>query len=97
MSTTAVVATPTLDEIVVELINIMKKHSQATEAKLECQTPLADAGVDSFDVVELIFQVEDKYGIAVDFNANTNLTPSSTIGDVARMIMTCIEKDCAAK
>ncbi len=50
---------------------------------LTADTPIAETGVDSFDFVELIFKVEDRFGIAIDYNANETVAQSRTIGDLA--------------
>ena len=42
--------------------------------------------MDSFDLVEIIFAVEEKFGVEVDYNINSTYTHLATIGDLAREV-----------
>lgn len=80
-----------------DLIEIIRKHTQAPGEDWTAETKVSDAGVDSFDVVELVFQIEDKYGIVVSLNANTNLSPETTIGELAQLIIGHVDASNGAK
>ena len=54
---------------------------------------LRDLGIDSFAIVEIIYEVEEKLSIEVPFNANENpLGDMKTVGDLIDAV-----KDLAAK
>lgn len=44
--------------------------------------PLADLGVDSLMLAELMFEAEDRLGISID----SNVTVPKTVGDMVRLI-----------
>jgi acyl carrier protein len=59
-----------------------KKAGEAWSAN----TTLQEAGIDSFDLIEYIFAIEDTFGIHIDFNANKKGEFPKTIGDVAQLV-----------
>ena len=62
-------------------------------SKLTREAKLADLSVSSLDMVEVMFALEDKFGIELPFNANTNAGSFTTVGDV----ITFVEKQLATK
>ncbi|MBI1365638.1 MAG: acyl carrier protein [Alphaproteobacteria bacterium] len=65
------------------LLEIVKEHAVGLAGELSRDTPVADLGIDSFAVVEIIYEVEEKLGIEVPFNANENpLEGMKTVGDL---------------
>lgn len=47
-------------------------------------TSLEEIGFDSLDLVELIFLIEDRFGVDIDYNANTRINDVKTIDDLRR-------------
>lgn len=65
------------------LLGIIKDHAVGLAGEPTRDTPIADLGIDSFAVVEIIYEVEEKLGIEVPFNANENpLGNMKTVGDL---------------
>jgi acyl carrier protein len=58
------------DKIEGEIIQIIREATRTPDADMETNTPLEDLGVDSLDFVEMLFIVEERFGIDVPFNAN---------------------------
>ena len=50
------------------------------------ETPLKETGLDSFDAIECIFELEEHYKVDIDFNANDPEAKLETIGDFVEMI-----------
>ena len=97
MTTTATGAMPACipagsDPITHDLLDIIRKHTKSTGADWNAATTLEDVGIDSFDLVELIFEIEDKYDISVNFNANRTVDDFATVADVARVIQENLDK-----
>ncbi len=44
------------------VIEVLSEHSQG-EVELAADTPLEAAGIDSLAVVEIMFELEDRYGV----------------------------------
>lgn len=65
------------------LLEIIKEHAVGLAGPLTRETPVADLGIDSFAVVEIIYEVEEKLKIEVPFNANENpFGEMKTVGDL---------------
>ncbi len=65
------------------LLEIIKAHAVGLTGELTRETPIANLGIDSFAVVEIIYEVEEKLGIEVPFNANQNpFGEMKTVGDL---------------
>ncbi|WP_407051809.1 acyl carrier protein [Methyloraptor flagellatus] len=75
-----------VDAIVAKLIDMLRTTTKQSGEGWSAATTLQEAGIDSFDVVEYIFEIEDTFGVEVDFNANTTEDRPHTIGDFATMI-----------
>ena len=80
---------PQIDEI----LDIVAQKALIDRSKLTRDAKLADLNVSSLDMVEVMFALEDKFGIELPFNANTNANEFETVGDV----ITLVEKQLAAK
>jgi acyl carrier protein len=65
------------------LLEIIKNHAVGLTGELTRATPITDLGIDSFAVVEIIYEVEEKLGIEVPFNANENpMGDMKSVGDL---------------
>lgn len=65
------------------LLDIIKAHAIGLTSDPTRETPIADLGIDSFSIVEIIYEVEEKLGVEVPFNANENpLGNMKTVGDL---------------
>jgi len=80
---------PQIDEI----LDIVAQKALIDRSKLTRDAKLADLNVSSLDMVEVMFALEDKFGVELPFNANTNANEFETVGDV----ITLVEKQLAAK
>lgn len=71
------------------LLDIIKGHAVGLTQPLTRETPIGDLGIDSFAVVEIIYEVEEKLGIEVPFNANQNpFGAMKTVGDLIDAVKT---------
>jgi acyl carrier protein len=67
------------------VLAIIAKQARREPATLTRDTHLADLDIQSLDVVEIIFEIEEKFDISIPYNAND---PNSagisfeTVGDV---------------
>jgi len=78
-------AAPSLDSIISDLIALIREQTKNNEKEWGPETTMQETGIDSFDFVELVYEVEDKYRINLNFNANT-ADDLKTVGDVAALI-----------
>ena len=65
------------------LIEIIQEHAVGLTEAPTRETPVNDLGIDSFAIVEIIYEVEEKLGVEIPFNANENpLGDMKTVGDL---------------
>lgn len=69
-----------------EILDIVAQKALIDRSKLTPEVKLADLNVSSLDLVEVVFALEDKFGIQLPFNANTNAGQFQTVGDVIAMV-----------
>ncbi|MCL2713028.1 MAG: acyl carrier protein [Alphaproteobacteria bacterium] len=79
---------PSTDAIISDLVTMIQAQTKDTK-ELGPNTTIQESGIDSFDFIELVYELEGKYGIDLQFNANTaeNL---KTVADVAALIQSRI-------
>jgi acyl carrier protein len=65
------------------LQGILIKEFKRSPDQLRPETTLADLGIDSLDFVDLIFKIEDRFGLKVKDDVPRTLV---TLGDVAAYI-----------
>jgi acyl carrier protein len=64
---------------------IAKKIPDKT-APLELTDNLREIGLESIDALEMIFDLEEKFGIQIPYNANSSDQEFATVGDVVAAI-----------
>ena len=76
-----------------ELLAIIKSHAVGLAGELTRETPVADLGIDSFAIVEIVYEVEEKLGVEIPFNANQNpFGEMKTVGDLLDAMKTLLAK-----
>lgn len=82
-----------MSDIEQPLLEIIKEHAVGLTAPLTRETPVADLGIDSFSIVEIIYEVEEKLDVEVPFNANENpFGDMATVGDLIDALQKLIKK-----
>ena len=82
-----------MSEIEQPLLDIIAEHAVGLTAPPTRETPIADLGIDSFSIVEIIYEVEEKLSVEVPFNANENpFGDMSTVGDLIDALQKLINK-----
>jgi len=49
-------------------------------------------GLESIDALEMVFDLEEKFGIQIPYNANSAASDFATVGDVVRAIQGLVEQ-----
>ena len=82
-----------MSDIEKPLLEIIEEHAVGLTAPLTRETTIADLGIDSFSIVEIIYEVEEKLGVEVPFNANENpFGDMNTVGDLVDALQKLIDK-----
>ncbi len=74
------------DLIAERVMAIIAEQAMVDPSEMTPEHRLADLGIDSLGVVECIFAIEEEFGIAVPFNANTPDQPGFDISSVGAII-----------
>jgi acyl carrier protein len=67
------------------VIEIIASKARQKTAPIALSDRLEDLGLESLDVLELTFAIEEKFNIEIPFNANTQLE-FTTVGELIRAV-----------
>jgi acyl carrier protein len=86
------------DQVEKDIVEIIREATRSPEAEMMSSTPLEELGVDSLDFVEMLFMVEERFGIDVPYNANdpTAEFAFTTVGDVAEAVRRLMQRKALA-
>jgi len=84
-SSAAAAVIPSVDAIVSDLLAMIRSQTKDDGKAWGPETTMHETGIDSFDFVELVYELEGKYGVDLNFNANT-AEDLKTVADVAALI-----------
>jgi acyl carrier protein len=65
-----------------EILDVVAKKALLDRSRLTPDAKLSDLNVNSLDMVDVIFALEEKFGIELPFNANISAGKFETVGDV---------------
>ncbi|GJE57432.1 acyl carrier protein [Methylobacterium thuringiense] len=78
------------DDVEAGLFQIVRKYLKTQDADWTAATTMAEAQIDSLDLVEVIFEIEDQFGVEINFNANAKSADETTFGDVVDLIRSAL-------
>ena len=86
------------DPIEKDIVDIIREATRSPEAQMMTSTPLEELGVDSLDFVEMLFMVEERFGIDVPYNANDPTAEFNfmTVGDVVDAVHRLMQRKALA-
>lgn len=79
-----------------EVKAIIAKQVEVPVEQMTAETRLADVGIESLDVIEIVFALEEKFDISIPFNANESASEAfATIGNVAEAVQKLVDAKAA--
>ena len=81
-----------MSDITADIIALIQKRMPEGMKALDSADRLKDLGIDSLSVVELIFDLEEKFNIQIPYNANDSQPEFETVGEVIDAIKTVVAK-----
>lgn len=76
-----------------KILEVIQKHAQDPTAAITRDSRIEDVGIDSYGLIEVIFELEDELGIDVPYNANDNtFGEAKTIGDLLDKLLALIKQ-----
>jgi acyl carrier protein len=74
-------------DVLNEVKQIIAKQARVPADQLTANTRLETLGIESIDVIEIVFAIEEKFGVTLPFNANESAVAEfETIGKVAEAV-----------
>ncbi|MEP9359962.1 acyl carrier protein [Sphingomonas sp. KR3-1] len=58
------------EDIEADVISLVREAARVGDVPIDLDTSLEQLGIESLDMVELLFAIEDRFGIDVPYNAN---------------------------
>jgi len=82
-----------MTDVANDVIAIIAKKVPGEKAQdIKLSDNLQELGLESIDALEMIFDLEEKFGIQIPYNANNAATDFSTVGDVANAIQKLVDE-----
>ena len=84
-----------VDDITERVIDILAEKAMRDRSEISASSTLADVGIDSLALLEVVFAVEETFDIEVPYNANEPENSEfdlSTVGSVADSIRKLVEE-----
>ena len=79
-----------------DIFEIIADKAAVERDKIVDSASLQELEIESLDVVEIIFAIEEKFDIHVPFNANDQEMEFDTVGDVVKAVKNLIAESGAA-
>ena len=71
---------------------IIAKQLNRPPEEIADDSDLASLGIESLDLLEIVFEIETQFGIHVPYNANEpRELPLKTVGELVRVVETAID------
>lgn len=77
-----------------ELLDLIAQEAIIDRAKLVREATLADLGISSLDVITMLFELEEKYGVVIE--EGDMPTDMATLGDMVDFLLSRINAEAAA-
>ncbi|HEY5080824.1 MAG TPA: acyl carrier protein [Bauldia sp.] len=78
-------------DVTADVIAIITKKIPGEQKEIKLTDNLQALGLESIDALEMIFDLEEKFGIQIPYNANSAATDFSTVGDVVKAIQKLVD------
>lgn len=75
-----------------ELLDLIAAEAILDRAKLTREATLDDLGISSLDVITLLFELEDKFGVAIE---EGDMPPVTTLGELVDFLLARINQEAA--
>ena len=69
-----------------DIFDIIAEKAAVDRGKIHATATLEDLEVESLDVVEIIFAIEEKFDVDIPFNANDQELEFKTVNDVVKAV-----------
>jgi nodulation protein F len=79
------------DKLAAEIIEKIKAHSEAGGNEITPETELTALGIHSLELTEIVFDLEEAYGIEIEMNTVEAWNNLKNVGDIVKAVRALIE------
>lgn len=83
------------DGLAESVIEKIKAHAAPEVGEITLATELTELGIHSLELTEIIFDIEDEFGIEVELNTADAWSTLSSVGDIVEAVRSLIGKKTA--
>ncbi len=80
-----------MDSVAPKIIEILRKHMKNPDKDISLETKLEDLEIESLDLAMIVFDIEDKFGVEIPYNANEDVQDFKTVGSVADRVTSLLK------
>jgi acyl carrier protein len=82
-----------MPDVFSEIVEILAKYGSANAAELTLETKLEDINIESLDLVEIMFAIEERFEIEVPSNPNAeSRLEFTTVGEIVEGVKSVLDK-----
>lgn len=74
------------DQLATEIIDKIKEHAEPGNEEITVSTELTSLGIHSLELTEIIFDLEEKYGIEIEMNTVDAWANLKNVGDMIEAV-----------
>ena len=74
------------DQLETDILERIKAHADPDAGDITTATELSVLGIHSLELTEVIFDIEEAYGIEIDMNAAEAWSNLKTVGDIVKSV-----------
>ena len=78
------------DDLQAEIYSLIQKYSTHEDLKLSDAAEVETLGVDSIDLMEIVFRLEETHGVEID---DLGMEGVKTLGDIVDLAVANLKKD----
>lgn len=80
------------DGLASTIIDKVKAHASPDIGEITVATELTGLGIHSLELTEIVFELEDEFGIEIEMNTVDAWANLSNVGDIVRAVRELVEK-----
>jgi nodulation protein F len=81
-----------MDQLAQDIIGKIKAHADPDGGDVTVATDLGELGIHSLELTEIIFDLEEDYGIEIEMNTTEAWSKLSNVGDIVEAVRGLIAK-----
>jgi len=75
-----------MDQLAQDIVAKIKQNADPSVGEITAETELKDLGIHSLELTEIIFDLEEAYGIEIEMNTSEAWSKLSNVGDIVQAV-----------